>query len=272
MRSIFVGILIVIFTPALVFLILVGRIFGFGHQPGGLFDKIPRWWSRIMLWGVGARLRVHFAERISAGQPRVFVCNHLSWFDVFAMAAALPRGKYVAKAELFSIPILSFGMRTVGMIRLERANRKAAFASYEVAARQIRDGTPVIVYPEGTRQKSYTLGPFKKGPFVLAIASGVPIVPVVMYGQREVMGKGDWRMRAGTIDVYFLDEVPTAGYSYEERDKLVAIVRDRMAAALKEYHDVPEPEDTLRRRAAAADSGPAATPPGSPGSRARATG
>jgi 1-acyl-sn-glycerol-3-phosphate acyltransferase len=268
MRSIFVGILILIFTPALVFLILVGRIFRFGHQPGGLFDNIPRWWSRIMLWGAGVRLRVHFAERISAGQPRVFVCNHLSWFDVFAIAAVLPRGKFVAKAELFSIPVLGFGMRTVGMIRLERTNRKAAFASYEIAAKEIRDGTPVIVYPEGTRQRSYTLGPFKKGPFVLAIASGVPIVPVVMYGQREVMAKGDWRMRSGTIDVYFLEDVLTAGYSYDERDRLVAIVRDRMAAALKEYHGVPEPNDTLRRGDAAVQA--ATVPPHSPEPRASA--
>jgi 1-acyl-sn-glycerol-3-phosphate acyltransferase len=256
MRSIFVAIVLIVVTPALVFLLVIGKLFRIGQKPGGLNDLVPRWWAGSILWGSGVKLRVHFRERVKLDEPRVFVCNHLSWHDVFAMAVAAPGARFVTKAELFKIPVLSLGMRTVGMIRIERENRKAAFGSYEQAAARIRSGTSVIVYPEGTRGHSYVLRPFKKGPFVLAIASGVPIVPVVMHGQLEVMRKGDWRIRPGVIDVYFLDPVPTAGYDYEQRGELLAIVRKRMAAALREHHGVQEPND-LEPRGVPAKTGAA---------------
>lgn len=251
MRSIFVAIVLIVVTPVLVLLLVIGKLFRIGQRPGGLNDLVPRWWASSILWGSGVKLRVHFRERVKAGEPHVFVCNHLSWHDVFAVAKAVPGARFVTKAELFKVPVLSLGMRTVGMIRIERENRKAAFGSYEQAAARIRSGTSVVVYPEGTRGHSYVLRPFKKGPFVLAIASGVPIVPVVMHGQLDVMRKGDWRIRPGTIDLYFLDPVPTAGYDYDQRGELLAIVRKRMAAALREHHGVPEPAD-LEPRAAAA--------------------
>jgi 1-acyl-sn-glycerol-3-phosphate acyltransferase len=251
MRTFLVAILLLIATPALVFLLFVAKALGVEDKPGGVYDRVPNWWARLLLWGSGVRLRVHHRERLVPGEPHVFVCNHLSWHDVFAMAAAVPRARFVTKAELFRIPVLSFGMRAVGMIRIERENRKAAFGSYDQAAARIRGGTHVVVYPEGTRGFSYELRPFKKGPFVLAIAAGVPIIPVVMHGQLEVMRKGDWRIRPGVIDLYFLEPVPTDGYGYEQRGELLDIVRRRMAEALREYHAVPEPGDLELRRPAA---------------------
>ena len=84
----------------------------------------------------------------------------------------LPRYKFVAKAELFKVPIFGRAMRAAGMIEIQRDNRKAAFGAYDVAAERIRDGNSVVVFPEGTRGHAYPLRPFKKGPFVLAIAAG----------------------------------------------------------------------------------------------------
>jgi 1-acyl-sn-glycerol-3-phosphate acyltransferase len=239
MRSLLVWIVGPLATIVFATLIFVGRLLRIPDKPGGLFDSIPRWWSRTILAAAGVRLRVHDPERMRSGEPRIFVCNHVSWFDVLAAAAALPRGKFVAKAELAKIPVFGFGMRALHMIEIERTNRKSAFASYELAAQRIRGGTPVVVFPEGTRGFSYTLRPFKKGPFVLAITAGVPIVPLAVYGTMEVMRKGAWGVRSGVVDLHFLEEVPTEGYSYEDRDKLVAVVHDRMAAALHKYHGVP---------------------------------
>jgi 1-acyl-sn-glycerol-3-phosphate acyltransferase len=232
-------------TIAFATLIFLGRLLRVPDNPGGLFDNIPRWWSRTILAAAGVRLRVHNPELIRTGEPRIFVCNHVSWFDVLAVAATLPRGKFVAKAELAKIPVFGFGMRALQMIEIERTNRKSAFASYELAARRIRAGTPVVVFPEGTRGFSYALRPFKKGPFVLAITAGVPIVPVAVYGTMEVMRKGRLRVLPGVVDLHFLEEVPMEGYSYEDRDKLAAIVRDRMAAALREHHGVSDAPGVL---------------------------
>ena len=239
MRTLLVAIVGPLATIVFASLIFLGRLFRVPDTPGGFFDGIPRWWSQTILFAAGVRIRVHNPERMRSGEPRIFVCNHVSWFDVPAVAGTLPRGKYVAKAELGKIPFFGFGMRSLGMIEIERTNRKSAFASYELAARRIRAGTPVVVYPEGTRGFSYTLRPFKKGPFVLAITAGVPIVPVALHGTMEVMKKGGWRVRPGVVDVHLLEEVATEGYSYEDRDRLVAVVYDRMAAALHEHHGVP---------------------------------
>jgi 1-acyl-sn-glycerol-3-phosphate acyltransferase len=228
----------VVVSPVLVFLLAVLRVLRVKDEPGGIYERIPAIWCRAILDASGVRVRLHGAEHLAPGEPRIFVCNHVSWFDVFAMYAALGRGTFVAKSELYRIPVFGLGMRLVGIIRIERENRKAAFASYEVAAERIRRGTAVVVFPEGTRGHSYALRPFKKGPFVLAIAARVPIVPVVVHGTIEVMSKSSMRVRPGVVDLHFLEPVPTTGYSYEHRDQLLSIVHDRMEAAMRTLYSV----------------------------------
>jgi 1-acyl-sn-glycerol-3-phosphate acyltransferase len=240
-RTAAVALAALIATPPLVTLLALGRLFRAPDETGGIYDRIRVWWSRLLLFVSGVRITVHGEQHIGGGQPRIFVCNHVSWFDVPAMAATLPRGKYIAKAELYRVPFFGWGMRLVGDVRIERENRKAAFASYEVAAARIRTGAPVVVFPEGTRGRSYALRPFKKGPFVLAIAAGVPIVPVLIHGTLDVLPKGSWLIRPGKVDLHFMEPVSTAGYSYEERDRLLSIVHERMAAEQRRLY--PEHAD-----------------------------
>jgi 1-acyl-sn-glycerol-3-phosphate acyltransferase len=228
----------VVISPVLVFVLAVLRLLRVKDEPGGIYERIPAIWSRAILDASGVRVRVHGGEQLATGEPRIFVCNHVSWFDVFAMAAALGGGTFVAKSELYRIPVFGAGMRLVGIIRIERENRKAAFASYEVAAERIRRGTSVVVFPEGTRGHTYALRPFKKGPFVLAIAAGVPLVPVIAHGTIEVMSRGSMRVRPGLVDLHFLEPVPTTGYSYDDRDQLLSIVHDRMEAAMGALYKV----------------------------------
>ncbi|MEW5918240.1 MAG: lysophospholipid acyltransferase family protein, partial [Gemmatimonadota bacterium] len=123
-----------------------------------------------------------------------------------------------------------------GMIAIERENRKAAFASYDLAAAQIRRGASVVVFPEGTRGHSYALRPFKKGPFVLGIAAQVPLVPCIIHGTMAIQPKGSFRVRSGEVDVHFLEPIPTAGLTYDDRDQLARETSQRMTDALhREY-------------------------------------
>jgi 1-acyl-sn-glycerol-3-phosphate acyltransferase len=228
-----------VLTPPLAALVVIAAALGVADRPGSVFWWAPRIWSRAILRAGGVHVRVHGAERITpppAGQ--VFASNHVSWFDVFALAATLPRYSFVAKAELLRIPIFGRGARAVGTVPIERDNRKSAFASYEVAATMIRAGRAVIVFPEGTRGRSYTLRSFKKGPFVLAIAAGVPVVPVIVHGTLPIMPKGAWRIRPGVVDVHILEPVPTAGLTYEDRDALSDSVRERMSELLEREYGV----------------------------------
>jgi 1-acyl-sn-glycerol-3-phosphate acyltransferase len=187
----------------------------------------------------GIRVRVHGAERLaeSTSVPRIFASNHVSWFDVFVLGSIVPRFAFVAKAEILKIPIFGPGARAIGTVPIDRNNRKSAFASYEEAAGRIASGRSVIVFPEGTRGTAYPLRPFKKGPFVLAIASRASVVPTIVYGTLPIFPRNAYRMQTGggVVDVEFLDPVPTEGLDYEARDALSNTVHDRMEAALATY-------------------------------------
>jgi 1-acyl-sn-glycerol-3-phosphate acyltransferase len=159
----------------------------------------------------------------------------------------LPRYKFVAKAELFKVPIFGRAMRAAGMIEIQRENRKAAFGAYEVAADRIKQGNSVIVFPEGTRGHSYPLRPFKKGPFVLAIAAGVPIVPVIVHGTIEALRKGSFRVYPGVIDIHLLEPVSTTGVDYDHREALMQTVRTRMADAMREFYGVEPLPSSISR-------------------------
>jgi len=221
---------------------IIAELLGVRERPGSIYDKAPRWWARSILFVTGVEVRLHGAERLADGSSNIFVANHVSWYDVLALVVALPRYSFVAKAELFKVPVLGRAARAVGTIPIQRDNRKAAFQSYDEAAIRIRGGRNVVVYPEGTRGPSYALRPFKKGPFVLAVAAGVPIVPTLIHGTIEILPRGSLWARSGIVDVHLLEPVATAGRSYEERDALARAVYERMADAMQSLYGVDSPE------------------------------
>ena len=238
MRTALVYLTMTVLTVVFGIIVLVATMLGAPVAPGGFLERLPAVWARWTLRVAGVRIRVNNPQLIAHGEPRVYVGNHVSWFDVFALAAVLTRWRYMAKKELFRIPIFGPAVARVAGIFIDRQNRKAAFDAYAEAADRIRTGLSVIVFPEGTRGRSYALRPFKKGPFVLAITAGVPVVPVVVHGTREVQAKGERRVRPGLVDVTLLEPIPTAGLTYEDRDRLMRATWDRMAALLEERYGV----------------------------------
>jgi 1-acyl-sn-glycerol-3-phosphate acyltransferase len=236
-RTILLFVTAFIVTVVLGSTVIIAAMLGVKDKPGGIFEKAPAWWSAAVLWAVGIKVRVHGMENVVRG-PYIFASNHVSWFDVPALASILPRYKFVAKAELFKVPIFGKAMRAAGMIEIQRENRKAAFGAYEVAADRIRSDNSVVVFPEGTRGHAYPLRPFKKGPFVLAIAAGAPILPIVVHGTIEVMPKGSLWAHPGTIDVHLLEPVSTTGVDYDHREALMQTVRTKMADAMRDLYGI----------------------------------
>ena len=247
MRTLLTYVVLLTYTLVLGTTVTVASMMGIRYRPGNIMDRAPRWWARAVLRAAGVSVEFHDLERSQTGEPHIFVSNHVSWFDVLALAAYLPRYKFVAKAELTKIPVFGKGMLAVGTVAIERDNRKSAFASYEKAAETIRGGDNVVVYPEGTRGRTYALRPFKKGPFVLAIAAQVPIVPTIVHGTIEINPRGSYRLhRTGTIQVHFLEPVATAGMTYEDRDALAQRVYERMADAMQQLYGVSSPGTASR--------------------------
>jgi len=222
--------------------VIVARLLRVPQGPHSIYSRCVRLWARSINRVAGVKVVVHGAHRLDKAAGSVFVSNHVSWFDIFALASQVPWCSFVAKSELRRIPLFGFAAECVGIVFLDRENRKQAFQSYELAAKEVQRGRAIVVCPEGTRGRDYHLRPFKKGPFVLAIASQTPIIPTVVYGAREVMPKGSWRIRAGTVELHFLEPLPTVGYDYDHRAELMTETWTRMADALRAIYGVSTSE------------------------------
>lgn len=236
LRTLFTMLVLGVLTVVFAAVLIPAALVGVPNHPDSIYDILPRAWARAILWAAGVTTTVHGMERLAAGGTFIFICNHVSLFDILALVARLPRNNFVAKAELFRIPVFGTGMKVLGTVPMERENQKAAFGSYDVAAERIRGGSSVVVFPEGTRGTDYSVRRFKKGPFVLAIKAATPVVPVVIDGTLEILPKGKLFLMPGNIDVYILEPLPTSGLQYDDRDALARNVQDRMASVLNELH------------------------------------
>jgi 1-acyl-sn-glycerol-3-phosphate acyltransferase len=232
-------------TAVLAPTVLVASLLRIKERPGSIYERCMRLWARSMLRAAGVRVVAHGTEHLRNGA--IYMQNHVSWFDIFAVASVLPRYTFVAKAELRRIPVFGRGAEAAGIVFIDRDNRKAAFESYRIAAGEVQRGRNVVVCPEGTRGRDYHLRPFKKGPFVLAIAAEAPIVPVVVFGALEVMSKGSLRVRPNVVHVHFLEPVSAAGFTYEDRTTLMQTVWTRMADAMRELYGVRTNEYPIAR-------------------------
>jgi 1-acyl-sn-glycerol-3-phosphate acyltransferase len=238
MRIVLVAIDVLVMTLVFAPVVVVARLFGAKEGPRSIYSWATRTWARSVNVAAGVRVRLHNPERLSREHGTVYISNHVSWFDVFALAASLPRYSFIAKSELRRIPLFGYGAEAAGIVFLDRDNRKAAFESYKLAAKEVERGRSIVVYPEGTRGRDYHLRPFKKGPFVLAIAAQSPIVPTIVYGAREVMRKGSFRVRPGIVDIHFLEPIDTKGLDYDDRAELMRTVWRRMADAMRDLYGV----------------------------------
>ena len=186
-------------------------------RTGNIPHLLARLWARFTLWCARVRVEMKGEENIPRG-PAVYMANHVSHFDVFAILGHLNvQFRWTAKKELYSIPLLGLAMRRAGYIMIDRSNHERALASMRVAAEKIRGGASIVIFPEGTRSCDGRLQyPFKKGGFHLAVQAGVPIVPITIVGSREVLPKHGKRVKPGTITMNVGRPIETAGRSVEE--------------------------------------------------------
>ncbi|MBU2252351.1 MAG: 1-acyl-sn-glycerol-3-phosphate acyltransferase [Proteobacteria bacterium] len=188
--------------------------------------KVANLWARMLLWLTSTRVNVIGRENVLLGKPQIFMANHQSDFDVLIVTAHIPgQFRWIAKKELFKIPIFGRAMRSAGYIEIDRQNHEKAMKSLDEAAQKIREGKSVVTFPEGTRSKDRTIKPFKQGLFHLAIKAGVPIVPISIIGAHEIMPKRTLKFRPGKITMIIDRPVDVSGYTIETRGELIERVR-----------------------------------------------
>jgi 1-acyl-sn-glycerol-3-phosphate acyltransferase len=243
-RTLWVALVSLVFTFWYGIPILVRARFG-GKGLTAPCRTNPRRWAHRIIHAAGVDVTFEGAEHLVPGEGCVLVANHQSWFDVLVLTAYLPVDyRFVAKKELLGIPIFGPAWKACGHISIDRADLPAAIATLHKAGEAMHEDRPaLIMFPEGTRSASGELRAFKKGAFVLAIQVGMPVVPAAILGVREVMPKGSWRIRSGSVRVRVGAPIAVEGLTHRDRDALTRLAHGAVAR-LKEGAPVAGPWKT----------------------------
>ena len=193
------------------------------------FFVLGRWWSRLLLWSSGVRLRTEQLAPLSPDRPYVLLSNHQSLFDIPVLLATLPvPARFLAKRELFRIPVFGWALKVGGFIPVERGG-KSAGDSFRAAAERVRSGGSVLLFPEETRSTDGNLLPFKRGGFLLAQKAGLPMVPVGIRGTLGVRPRHSYRIHPGRVLVRYGEPLPPPSAGRGGTVGAIAEVRSRIA-------------------------------------------
>jgi 1-acyl-sn-glycerol-3-phosphate acyltransferase len=187
--------------------------------------------ARDLEWMLGVEVTMHGLEHVASGGPFIYAPSHQSHLDILTLLGHLPGAtRFAAKRELWRHPVVGGVLDTLGMIPIDRDAGERSIDALNQAA---EDDAAIVIFPEGTRSRDGRLRDFKKGAFVLAIATGLPIVPVCCRGTRRLMPRGSrLTVVPGSVDIFIEPPITTAGLTYDDRDALAARVR----AAIMQHH------------------------------------
>ena len=197
----------------------------------------PRYWGRTLCRLAGVRVQVTGMEQLDPNQTYIFAGNHCSQYDIFAFQGYFPHDfRWIAKKELFRIPLFGQAMHRVGYIPIDRSHGRQALKSLDEAAKRIASGSSVLIFPEGTRSDDGMLHEFKTGAVMLAIKAGVPIVPLGFNGSYEVLAKGTFLPRSGEITIRVGPPLATGHYKSADKQALAGELHAAVEQLLEERY------------------------------------
>ena len=215
----------------------------FFDREGRMQHWFARTWSSMILKTCGVRVRVDGLDHIDPAQPAVYTANHLSALDIPTLYAGLPiHFRILAKRELFDYPFLGWHLSRSGQIPIEHGDARASLRSLNHACNSLRQGMPLVIFPEGGRSPSGQLRDFMGGAFYMAIKAQVPVVPVVLVGTYELLPMNSFHLRPGCVDMIIGEPISTVGMVPREMDKLAARVREVMAGLYASRSQVGSPQ------------------------------
>lgn len=237
--TLFIPVLVLVLGPAAI----ISKFIFNNRRTDNFFLRL---WGFLNCWMFGIDLEISGRENIP-NEGCLFLFNHSSFFDVFAICAAIPEVRFGAKAELFKIPIFSHTMRMMGTLPIARQNREEVYKVYEEAKIRFANREMFALSPEGGRFYGPYLSPFKAGPFLFAMSADVPVVPVVITGAYECLPKGhiltnkDRKNR--TIHLQILKPVATKEFEKDTRQQLQFTVYSKMDPIWSAYYNSHLSED-----------------------------
>jgi 1-acyl-sn-glycerol-3-phosphate acyltransferase len=230
-RTIFVWSCIAIGTLALGPAAMIAYPFDRSGRTG---HDIARLWARVACWAAGVKVEIEGLEHVDREDPYIFMSNHQGSYDIFALQGHLPfHFKWLAKKELFTIPMLGWAMAAAGYIAIDREGTRETVKAMDEAAEKIRNGMSIVIFPEGSRSPDGSIQPFKTGGFSLAIKSKVPIVPVSIAGSRQIMPKGKMTVAPGKIRIRIGPSIDTQDCQLKDRVLLMRRVSEAISENFK---------------------------------------
>jgi 1-acyl-sn-glycerol-3-phosphate acyltransferase len=213
-------------------------IFSFFPNADDRVHKIAQLWGKLLLLICDTKVEVIGKENFPYKNSHVLMANHQSDFDILIALAHLPgQFRWLAKKELFNIPIFGTAMKSAGYISIDRQNREMALQNLEEAALRVRNGKSLMTFPEGTRSRDGEIKAFKQGSFFVAIKSGVPIIPITIIGSGQIMPKKSLRIRPGKIRLIIDKPVETKKYTEENRRELIDKIRNIIIKNFDEWRE-----------------------------------
>jgi len=205
---------------------LIAIIISQFDRKGNLAHYVGKFWSLLNIFLSGTRLTIKGKEKINKNLTYIVMSNHQSLFDVWALIGKIPlQLRWIVKSEIRKMPIFGYTLERMGHIYIERKNRERASISLETASIKIKKGTSVIIFPEGTRSENGHLLKFRMGGAMIALKSGVPILPVAVNGSRFVLPKNTLALMPGKIEIVVGDVIDPSGYDENNQDELMEQIK-----------------------------------------------
>ena len=201
---------------------------GWMDRDKNVTGKLLKMWAQWVIWSTGIQYDVRGLENLEQENKYIFMSNHESALDILLGVACIPyKIVFLAKKELFRIPVFGWAMQAAGMIKIDRQNPERARKSVDEAVHTlIHSSFSTLIYPEGTRSETGDLLPFKKGGFILAIRSQLPIVPVTIIGAGDVLSKGSFTINQGQIKIIISKPIPTRNLEVNNKEELIESCRN----------------------------------------------
>jgi len=223
---------------------LLSLLSSFFDRDGGIQHGFARLWSRVILRTIGAQIQVIGMEKIDAGKAHIYAVNHLSALDIPVLYAYLPtQFRILAKKELFRYPFLGWHLRRSGQIAVDQENIRSSARSLGQAVTAVRDGMPIMIFPEGGRSEDGQLQDFMSGAFYLAIKAQADVVPMALVGTYEMLPMNTWHIKPRPIYLLVGEPISTTGLNLRNLDNLSQQARQAIADLYYSRASVPDRRD-----------------------------
>jgi 1-acyl-sn-glycerol-3-phosphate acyltransferase len=200
--------------------------------------RFERWWAWLVSKSMGLSFSLHGEDKVVPGASYIITPNHQSNSDILALIRVLPiRFRWVVKKELIRIPVFGWALSRTGAIAIDRSDPKQSIQSLQNATDKLKGSWSVLIYPEGTRTSDGNLLPFKKGAFMMAVQTGIPILPVTSNGAFKVLRKKTIWFRPGHITVTLGNPIATDGLTEKDVPELMEKTRAEINKNLDPDYD-----------------------------------